>query len=70
MLRAVIPIEAAVSLPLQRCVPEAHCDQSQRCAHHDAVFCDHRAPIDATALWKLAYCPMFIDSRGVTLEVA
>ena len=70
MLRAVIPIEAATPLHLQRCVPEAHCPQAERCARRDALLCDHRNPIDGTALRVGAFCPLFVDARGVALEVA
>lgn len=70
MLRAAIPIEASVPLGLQRCAPEAHCDQYERCARRDAALCDHRNPIDGTALWRLRFCPLFVDARGVALEAS
>lgn len=69
MLRAVIPIEAATPLHLQRCVPEQPCPQTN-CARRDAALCDHRNPIDGTAIHVGQFCPLFVDARGVALEVA
>lgn len=71
MLRAAIPIaEAAVSLNLQRCVPESRCPQDATCARRDRKLCDRRPPIDGTALHVGEFCPLFVDARGVALEAA
>ena len=66
MLRAVIPIEAATPLHLQRCAPSKPCPQSQHCARHDPALCDRRSPVDATVLRNPTGpgCPTFIDARG------
>lgn len=69
MLRSTIPIEAATPLHLQRCVPERACPQTH-CARRDATLCDRRNPIDGTAIHVGAFCPLFVDARGVALEVA
>lgn len=68
MLRATIPIEAAIPLHLQRCVPEGECKQTH-CARRDAALCDRRRPIDGTALHVGNFCPLFVDARGAALEL-
>lgn len=70
MLRATNPIEAATPLHLQRCSPVGACLQAQRCARTDVALCDHRNPIDGTALHVGIFCPLFVDARGVALEHA
>lgn len=71
MLRAAIPIEAAVSLHLARCKPSVPCHQADHCARRDAALCDRRAaPIDGTLLRHACgtFCPLFVDARGTALE--
>jgi len=73
MLRAAIPIEAAVPLHLARCKPSTPCGQAEHCARRDAALCDRRAaPIDGTLLRHAcgAFCPLFVDARGTALEAS
>lgn len=70
MLRAAIPIaELAISLGLQRCSPSQACPQTH-CARRDPKLCAIRRPIDGTVLRVGAFCPLFVDARGVAMETA
>lgn len=70
MLRATIPIEAATPLRLTECRPATFCCQSSRCARRDRALVDRRArPVDGTALHVGVFCPLFVDARGVALEI-
>ena len=55
---------------LVRCVPAVTCPQGERCARRDPKLSSRARAIDASALHVGKFCPMFIDRRGVMLEVA
>ena len=66
------PIEAREQ-GMARCEPSARCPQSRACARCQSSLCSEtEQPIDGTVLRHSlgAWCPMFVDARGLALQEA